>query len=102
MKTNQIRHILCPTDLSPKSQSALKVAAGIASHLSANLTACHFVGTNWFTADHAMPASHREKIEGQMREAIVGTWNGNSPAWNIKVVEHSDDPARDILRVASD
>lgn len=102
MKTDQIRHILCPTDLSPKSQSAVTVAAGIASHLSARLTACHCVGTNWFTADHAMPKSHREKIEGDIREAIVGTWNGSSPDWDIRVVEHSDDPARDILRVASE
>jgi len=102
MKTDQIRHILCPTDLSPRSQSAVSVAAGIASHLSAKLTACHCVGTNWFTADHALPESHRAKIEGEMREAIVGKWNGSSPDWNIEVIERSDDPARDILRIASE
>ena len=100
--TSKIRNILCPTDLSPRSQAAVTVAAGIASHLSAKLTACHCVGSNWFTTDHAMPQQNREKIESEMKQAIVGRWNGSSPDWNVRVIENSDDPARDIVKLASD
>jgi nucleotide-binding universal stress UspA family protein len=98
----KIKHILCPTDLSAKSQLTLNYAAGIASRLSAKITACHCSPTAWFAHDQDIWGKRKLEIDQQMIDTIKGGRNGSAPAFGTSVLDHSYDPAHDILQLAKE
>jgi nucleotide-binding universal stress UspA family protein len=98
----KIKHILCPTDLSAKSQLTLNYASGIASRLSARITACHCSPTAWFSHDQDIWGKRRREIDQQMIDTIKGDRNGSSPAFDTSIFDQSFDPAKDILHLAKD
>lgn len=95
----RINHILCPTDLSDRSQRTLSFASGIAARLSAKVTACHFSPMVWLSAGYGLKTK-RSEIEQQMTDAIRGSRNGSAPRFAASVFENSVDAARDILDLA--
>jgi len=90
----KIEHILCPTDLSSRSQLTLNFASDIAARLSAKITASHFSETGWFTSEVKI------EIERSMIDVIKGERNGSSPEFGTVVFQASYDTARDILQLA--
>ena len=96
----KIRHVLCPTDLSEKSQKALGFAAGLAETLHADLTACHCAPANWFTAENRLPVEEHQLIKSTIKERITSCEKDKSTlTWRSMVIENSFDPARDILNL---
>lgn len=101
--TTRIKNILCPSDLSVKSQKALGFAARLADTLEATLTACHCVPVNWFTADNRLPKEEFAAIRSALAEPICVCQNSESRlTWRKIVIENSFDPARDILNLAAE
>ncbi len=97
----EIHHVLCPSDLSEKSQKALGFAARLAETLNASLTACHCVSANWFTQENRVPGEQYDKIKRVIRDRIADCQDKSSKlTWQSVVVENSFDPARDILSLA--
>jgi len=96
----KIKHILCPTDLSAKSQLTLNYASGISSRLSARITACHCSPTAWFSQDQDIWSKRKLEINKQMIDTIKGDRNGSAPAFDTSIFDQSYDPAHDILRLA--
>jgi len=92
----KIKHILCPTDLSSRSQLTLNFASEIAARLSAKITASHFSETGWFTSEVKV------EIERSMIDVIKGDRNGSSPEFDIAVSQASYDTSRDILALADE
>jgi len=103
MSTNAIKidHILCPTDLSMRSQLTLHFASGLASQLKAKLTACHFSPTVWLAAGYGL-GGKRNEIEQQMAQTITAGRNGSAPRYAASVFENSVDTARDILDITKE
>lgn len=99
---SKIKHILCPTDLSDRSQQTLGFASGIAARLSAKITAIHCSPAPWFSADHRLADDRRGEIETQISQSIRGDRNGSAPEFSTSIFENSFDPARDILRAANE
>jgi nucleotide-binding universal stress UspA family protein len=98
---SKINHILCPTDLSNKSQKALGVAARLAERLRATLTAAHCAPANWFTSDNRIPRENLEEIRNRIKKQIAACQHkGSTLTWRSLVTENSFDPARDILGMA--
>lgn len=100
--SKKIEHILCPTDLSEKSQLTLSFASGIASRLSARITALHCSPTAWFSHDQDIWSKRKNEIRQQMIDTIKGNRNGSAPAFDTSVFDGSFDPAHDILQLADD
>ena len=96
----KIEHILCPTDLSAKSQRTLNFAAGIASRLSAKITACHCSPTAWFSGDQDIWSKRKVEIRQEITDTIKGNRNGSAPAFETSIYDASFDPAHDILELA--
>ncbi|HSK31554.1 MAG TPA: universal stress protein [Candidatus Limnocylindria bacterium] len=97
----KIRHVLCPTDLSERSQTALGFAARLAETLHASLTACHCAPATWFTAENRLPKEEHERIKTAIKDRITACEDSNSSlTWQSLVIENSFDPARDILDLA--
>jgi len=92
----KIEHILCPTDLSSRSQLTLNFASDIAARLSAKITACHFSETGWFTGKFS------DEIERSMVDVIKGERNGSAPEFATAVSQASYDTARDILALTDE
>jgi nucleotide-binding universal stress UspA family protein len=99
ISARKIEHVLCPTDLSARSQQTLNFASGIASRLKVKLTACHFSPTAWLLAGYGL-GTKRSQIEQEMAETIRGSRNGSAPEFTASVFENSIDPAHDILELA--
>ena len=98
----KIEHILCPTDLSERSQLTLDIASGIASRLSAKITACHCSTTTWFSSDQDIWGKRRSEIRQQMVETIKGNRNGSAPVFDTSIFDQSFDPAHDILALVNE
>ena len=97
----KIQHILCPTDLSDRSQKALGFAARLAETLNARLTACHCAPANWFTSENRLPKEELAKIKGAMKDRIAECQDASSSlTWRSLIIENSFDPARDLLTLA--
>lgn len=96
-----IKHVLCPSDLSDRSQKALGFAVRLSETLNSSLTACHCARAGWFTQENRLPSKEQEKIKETIKECISEC---QSPAstlrWQSIVVENSFDAARDILTLA--
>lgn len=100
--TKKIEHILCPTDLSSRSQLTLHFASGLASKLSAKITACHCSPNAWFSHDQDIWAKRKAEIRQQMVSAIKGNRNGSAPSFETSIYDASYDPAHDILELAKE
>ena len=102
MKSNlqTVEHILCPTDLSEKSQLTLNFASGIAARLSAKITACHCSATAWFSRDEDIWGKRKVEIRQQMTDTIKGHRNGSAPSFETSIFDASFEPAHDILELA--
>jgi nucleotide-binding universal stress UspA family protein len=97
----KISHILCPSDLSGKSQKALGFAARLAETLNAELTACHCASANWFTQENRLPKKELDRIKAALKDRIVECECESSKlTWRSLVVENSFDAARDVLALA--
>jgi nucleotide-binding universal stress UspA family protein len=97
--TGKIEHILCPTDLSARSQATLNFAASIATRLSAKITACHFASTVRLSGGHGL-AGKKVEIGQQMADVIKSGRNGSAPLFEVSVWDNSVDPAQDILTLS--
>ncbi|PYS98290.1 MAG: hypothetical protein DMF63_16690 [Acidobacteria bacterium] len=99
----KVQHILCPSDLSDKSQKTLGFATRLSETLHAELTACHCAPANWFTSENRLPESEYAKIKSRIKEQIVQAEDPQSSLkWRSLIVENSFDPADDILAVAQE
>ncbi len=97
----KINHVLCPSDLSGKSQRALGFAVRLAETMDAQLTACHCASAHWFTKENRLPENELAKIKDTIKDRIVGCESkGSKLRWRSLVVENSFDAARDILALA--
>src|SRR6476661_4511912 len=98
--TNQqtpIRNILCPTDLSRKSQKALGYAVRIADTLDAQLIACHCAQPSWFSSRGELEKAETDEIKTLIKAQVAKSQRpGSQMTWNKVIVENSVDPARDI------
>jgi nucleotide-binding universal stress UspA family protein len=99
--TTKLEHILCPSDLSDKSQKVLGFATRLSETLNAQLTACHCAPATWFTAENRLPKDEYAKLKSMLTEQIVASEDAFSKLkWNSIIVENSFDPATDILALA--
>jgi hypothetical protein len=64
------KHILCPTDLTPESDAALRYAVALAARYEAKLTVCHCA-----EAPSLVDEIAREKFEKSV-ESCVRQWTG--------------------------
>ena len=99
--TTKLEHILCPSDLSEKSQKALGFATRLAETLGSELTACHCAPATWFTAENRLPKEEYARLKSKLRAQIVESEDRLSKLkWRSIIVENSFDPATDILALA--
>jgi len=99
--TTKLEHILCPSDLSEKSQKVLGFATRISETLSAELTACHCAQANWFTAENRLPKDEYANLKSKLKAQIVASEDPlSSLKWRSIIVENSFDPATDIVTLA--
>ena len=99
--TTRINNILCPSDLSERSQKTLGFAARLAESLQATLTACHCVPVNWFSPENRLPKEELASIKATLRERICDCQKSESQlTWRKIVIENSFEPSSDILEVA--
>jgi nucleotide-binding universal stress UspA family protein len=96
----KIESVICPTDLSEKSQKALGFATRLAETLHARLTACHCAPANWFTAENRLPKEEYAGMKAAIREQISSCQASDSTlTWRSVVIENSFDPTREILNL---
>src|SRR5688572_9854115 len=99
--TTKINNILCPSDLSERSQKALGSAARMAETLRATLTTSHCVPVNWFSTENRLPKEELARIKSALRSEICDCQDRKSRlSWRQVVVENSFEPASDILKLA--
>src|SRR5215203_7147660 len=98
-----IQHILCPSDLSAKSQEVLGFATRLAETLHARLTACHCAPVNWFTSENRLPKEECDRMKRVIKDRITQCQGPlSSLAWQSVIIENSFNPARDIRNFAQE
>src|SRR5690348_337716 len=92
-----IGHILCPTDLSSRSQKALSYAMQIATDLGAMLTAFHSAKNTWPYHANGSATHSIDEIKTEIRNGLVRDTSNESVSIDLSViVEESTDPAAAI------
>jgi nucleotide-binding universal stress UspA family protein len=99
MSTNRsfagVNHILCPTDLSERSQRTLRYAVQLAEVSGAALTAFHSIGDNWLQGSVA----DMHQIERDVEDEILLCLDPeNEPVDFSIIVGRAPDPAAEIIR----
>jgi hypothetical protein len=61
------KHIICPTDLTPESDAALRYAVALAGAYEAKLTVCHCAEAQ-SPVDEAAPGKFRKRVESCVRQ----------------------------------
>lgn len=99
-----VRRLLCPTDLSPKSQKTLGFAARLAERLDARLTAVHCASAAWFSVENRLSQQEADSIRKKMDDAVLDkiSGEGNRLQWQATVIENSFDAATDIINLANE
>jgi nucleotide-binding universal stress UspA family protein len=97
MKRLQLRHILCPMDLSPLSLTALEWANAIARARRSELRALHVVVTDGLVAPEGLGSRERSDIMLKLREALVATDPENT---HTGAAIRQGDPGTQILQFA--
>jgi nucleotide-binding universal stress UspA family protein len=99
--TTDLEHILCPSDLSEKSQKVLGFATRLSETLNAELIACHCAPATWFTAENRLRKDEYAKLKSLLKAQIVASEDRLSLLrWRSIIVENSFDAATDILALA--
>ena len=99
--TTKLEQILCPSDLSEKSQKVLGFATRISETLNAELTACHCAPATWFTAENRLSREEYAKLKAMLKNQIVDSEDRLSKLkWRSIIVENSFDPATDIVALS--
>ena len=98
----KIESIICPTDLSPRSQLAVGLAANLASRLSARLTAVHCRPGTWFGGETHLSETEIDEINQKVEDgARCGMpYFPDDLDLETVVFEGGADAATDIVRLA--
>ena len=97
----KIQNVLCPTDLSPKSQKTVGFAARTAAVLGAQLTVCNCATETWIYHGNRIPKFRVAEIKDEINGQVKKCRNPDSELrWEIHVSEGVNDPAREILRLS--
>src|SRR5690242_16704401 len=97
MDVLQIRHVLCPMDLSPISMNALAWANAIARARSAELRMLHVVAPEGMAAADGLGFRQRDEILATLRNAMTSIDPGNRFAG---AAIRQGDPGGEILQFA--
>ena len=97
MNRLQLRHILCPTDLSSPSTNSLELANAIARARGAELTALHVVITEGLVTPGSLGSGERGEIMEKLQGALV-----TSDPENVHTAAaiRQGDPGTEILEFA--
>ena len=97
MNRLQLRHILCPMDLSPLSMNSLKWANAIARARRAELRALHVAVTDGLSTSGSLGPLERSDMMTKLREALIATDPDNT---HIGAAIRQGDPGTEILKFA--
>jgi nucleotide-binding universal stress UspA family protein len=92
------KHILCPTDLTPESDAALRYAVALASAYEAKLTVCHCA-----EAPSLVDITARRKFRERL-EACVRQWTGvcHCPPADYEGIVIEGNPGEAIVKTAGE
>lgn len=97
---SSISRILCPTDLSPKSQRTLGYATRISTVLGAELTAFHSAVDSWLYQGNGLLKDDIAEITSAIQAEITKARDPEEKSIYFDViVEKKSDPAQAILRL---
>jgi nucleotide-binding universal stress UspA family protein len=93
-----LKHILCPTDLTPESDAALRYAVALAGAYEARLTVCHCA-----EAPSPVDETAREKF-GKRVESCVRQWTGvgHCPPADFEGIVIEGHPSEAIVKTAAE
>ena len=97
MNRLQLRHILCPMDLSSLSMNSLEWANAIARARSAELRALHVVVTEGLVAPESLGSLERDDMMMKLREALTAIDPENV---HTGAAIRKGDPGTQILKFA--
>jgi nucleotide-binding universal stress UspA family protein len=97
MNRLQLRHVLCPMELSPLSMNSLAWANAIARARGAELKALHVAATKRLVAPDSLGSLERLDIMTKLREALAATDSGNA---RTGAAIRQGDPGTQILKLA--
>ena len=97
MNALQIRHVLCPMDLSPISMNALEWANAVARARTAELRMIHVVAPDGIAADDSLGAIERDRMMRTLRDALGGVDPDNQQSG---AAIKQGDPGNQILQFA--
>src|SRR3954452_1445757 len=97
MNVLQIRHVLCPTDLSPVSMNALEWANAVARARRAELRMLHVVPPGGIAPDEHLGFGEHDDMMGQLRGALTSIDPDNRLAG---AAIRQGDPGSEILQFA--
>src|SRR5262249_32188661 len=92
------KHILCPTDLTPESDAALRYAVALAGAYEAKLTVCHCSEAP-APVDDAMREKFRKRVESCVRR---WTGAGHCPPADFEGVLIEGRPGEAIVKMAAE
>lgn len=100
----KIGNILCPTDLSPRSQLTLGFAANLASRLSARLTAIHCTANTWLGRHGHLSETDVSEINGTIDSgARFGLPHFHDDLeLETVIIDGTSEPEKDIVRAAEE
>jgi nucleotide-binding universal stress UspA family protein len=93
-----LKHILCPTDLTPKSDAALRYAVALASAYEAKLTVCHCADAQ-SPVDETARGKFRKRVESCVR---LWTGVGHCPPADYEGIVIEGNPNEAIVKTAAD
>jgi nucleotide-binding universal stress UspA family protein len=91
-------HILCPTDLTPESDAALRYAVALAGAYEAKLTVCHCAEAT-APVDGTMREKFRKRVESCVRQ---WTGVGHCPPADFEGIVIEGNPAETIVKTAAE
>ena len=97
MNRLQLRHILCPMDLSPLSMNSLEWANAIARARRAELRALHVVVSEGLVAPDSLGSLERRDVMMKLREALIAADPENA---HTGAAIRQGDPGTQILKFA--
>jgi nucleotide-binding universal stress UspA family protein len=93
-----IKHILCPTDLTPESDAALRYAVALAGAYEAKLTVCHCAEAQ-SPVDEAAPGKFGKRVESCVRQ---WTGVGHCPPADFEGIVIEGNPREAIAKTAAE